>query len=387
MKNILILFSLLLLVTISSCTKNVSAQELTLDLNNVQYKVEIPSFKDSSEIRYSDIFSKVKYVELESKCNDAYISFATHVEIANNNDIIILDFNNKKILRFDSCGHFLNLIGAVGHGHNEYLYPRSIAYDKYLDQILVWDVFARKLLFYNLDGTISKTLKMSWDFREFKVLDKDHLITFLDYNTGFNYLVATKDGKECYKFEKIPHVEEITTRPTSLFVFNYSDSNDILCRAEYSSIMYKANANGATPFLAFVPKEKNWKIGKPENIHKIFQNETASLINTAIMVNNKIIITGFIPTLDRTFMFCHDLRSGKSRGGKSVINDIYGGVRFGSYKQHKGKDVYYLINPDDFQKRLDLWKKKKDISQKDFQLVSKLAKCDNPIVQICTVKD
>ena len=389
MKHLIGILCVMLFTLESSCTKSVCAQELNLDAAKVQFEIEIPSFKDSAEIRYSDIFSNVRYVELEAKCNDAYISFITHMEITNDNDIIVLDFNNKKVLRFDSNGHFLNLIGEAGHGHNEYLYPRSIAYDKYENQILVWDVFAQKILYYNLDGAIKKSIKLGMDCSEIKVIDKNHLILFLNYNdnTGFNYLVIDKEGKECFKFEKIPHPEVLKSKPTTTYALNNSDNGGILCRAPYSSTMYRVDGQGAIPFLRFVPKEKNWLLGKPEDISKLITLKKPSCINASIIVKGKLFLTGYIPTQKSTYVLCHDLQKKTTRCGKNFVNDMNGFLKHRLYKQHKGGDIYFLIYPDDFRNLLDSWKDRTDIPQKDREFVTKMANSTNPIIQICTVKD
>ncbi len=387
MNNILLTTCTIILLFTSSCKKDVFSQNI--DLNQVQYKIEIPDYRNSPEIKYSDLFQKVEYIQLEANCNDAIIGAIVGTEITNNNDIIVLDIVNYKILRFDSQGHYMNKIGERGHGHSEYVTPLSITYDKYKDQVLVWDYSTIRLLYYRPDGTFIKSEKMPWNFQNFKVLDKEHLIGFFNYHyQEYNYLITDMKGNASSKFEEVKrNYNESWSGAESQFAFSYAEGEDILCRSKYSSIVYRIHNGEVSPFIEFIPKEGNWKMGRPEDLQKIQKMKgNFPILRQTFILNGKLYLIGFNPSARKEIVLCNDLH-GNAIGGLGVINDLGGYMTFGLYVQHKNDKVFFLTDPEKYKELLDSWGNRTDIPQKDREFVTQMANSINPIIQVCTVKD
>ena len=386
MKNKYLFLFILINSFISACSlSETNLQEI--DLTKVQNKVLIPDMKDSLEIRYSDLYSNVRYITLESCPEEAIIGLISRMEIANNGDFIIFDQINNKIVRYDSCGQFKNLIGERGHGPNEYISPKTICYDKYENLLIVVDGWTGKLLYFNLNGKMIKSLKVPFP-SEIKVLDQVHLVLFNNYSKAenYNYLIVTKDGKECSKFEPIQKTIKMKGFPDTGNVFKYFDEDILLCRSAYSSIIYKAQADSIIPYIEMYSTDKIWAMSRPNQLADAYKNTDKAYVRTALVINGKVILEGYNFINNYPFLYINDLQ-GHIRAGQKVINDVFGYANFTCFLQNKGNNIYKYIKPEKYEELLDSWKDRTDIPQKDREFVTRMANSINPIIQVCTVKD
>ena len=392
MKNYLVVLCTLtqFSVVLPSCTHTFNTDELNIDLNEAQYIVNIPDMTDSLSINYSDMYSDVNYIVLDAHNTNAIVGTICNIEITNDKDIIIFDDINHKIVRYDSCGHYLNQIGERGHGPNEYIDPRAMCYDRYNNQILVWDHGTSRVLFFDTNGTVKRSMTAPFPY-SIKVIDREHLIYFYDYprvESAYNYLIVTKDGKECSKFEHVSNAMSLSEKPSMTHVFNYTENDAILCRSAYSSIIYKYKIEGGKvlPFVKLTSQDRNWAIGNPEDISKTYDKRYNAEVTTAFVTNGKLFLDGFNYTNQYPFLYFNDLK-GHVRVGQKVINDLDGYPSYTCFLYSNEEYVYQYVNPEDFRQLLDQWENRTDIPQKDRDFVSKMANSINPIIQVCTVKD
>lgn len=102
-------------------------------------------------IEAKDLISDISFVRLES----SWKNVIGHVDqlLFADNKIIVFDRNKAKaIFVFDRNGKFLNKIGMLGHGPQEYVEPSYIALVPEKNQIAVFDLSPKKIKIYNLDG-------------------------------------------------------------------------------------------------------------------------------------------------------------------------------------------------------------------------------------------
>ena len=385
--NILkILIETLLFALATSC--NNGSEEPFRVIDRIEHKVELPEVTDSASILYSDLFSDVRYIELNSSSNNSIVSYISKLEITNNNDLIVFDLNNGTIIRYDSTGNFLNQIGSRGHGHGEFLSPVYVAYDKYRNQVLVTDIYLKKLLFYNLEGKLEKAISLQRSFSAVEVIDSTYLIGYLNYNqTDYNYSIINREGKEVTRFEENFLPKEVQPAVTYQFAIRHLDDGDLLCRSGFSSIIYRIHGKEIVPYIELAPKENDWRMERPENVEKVLQKGTmASRLCESIVINGKLICSGYIPKYDYNFLLYKNL-NGEIRYGTNIVNDIKGYKTYDLYLQHKGKNIYYVIYPDVCQELLNMWNERKDIPLKEREVINKMANSVNPIIQVCTVKD
>ena len=382
------LTKLILGTTIISCSPKAQMEREADSTTQAAYQVIIPEMKDSLDIHYSRIFSKMKYIHLESSTQESIIGTITRMVITGNKDIVILDGVNFKIVRYDCEGHFLNLIGERGHGPNEYVLPTAIDYDKYTNQILVWDDASKKILYYTLDGKIAKKVHLSnlWDFR---VSGKNHWVYFYNYprkGVKFNYTIADLKGKETSHFEPLVGTEAMDCRPAAENVFSRTEKDELLCRSYYSSIIYKVTENSVTPFIELTPPNKSWAIGKPEQLGSAFENRYNAEVRSTFVINNKVIVSGYHFTDKYSYLLCADLK-GNRFAGKNEINDVYGFAKITCFITNLHDDIYAYISPNNYLELLKQWKDRTDIPQEDRDFAIKMSNSLNPIIFVCTVKD
>jgi hypothetical protein len=124
-------------------TENLFPNSNTIDLN-------IDSLSVEESIALSSIIRDYKIVPLETneKC---LIGMINQIEVYENK-IFILDYNvARSLFVFDVDGNFLYKIGDVGKGPGEYLAPNCFAIDK-KGNILIIDYSQKKILRYSENG-------------------------------------------------------------------------------------------------------------------------------------------------------------------------------------------------------------------------------------------
>lgn len=363
-----------------------SMSERVFDLDSVRYVVNLPDFKDSLKVRYSDLFGKVEYIVLEAPCEDAVVGGISRMELTNNNEIIIFDRTNNIIVRYDSCGTFLNKIGECGHGPNEYIRVNDIAYDSFTNQIIVSDE-SGKLLFFNLNGKLEKNIKMPF-VQNFTVLDYDHLLIYMNYslnNQGYNYLITTKDGELCSFFERFGDIS-MSEFPPAEYSLQNNVEGGILGRSYYSSIVYLIQSDKTVPYLELLPPDNHWSLGRPDNASQPYDNRYRAEIRCLYLVDNKLFMDGYDYEGQYGFFYYDDLK-GVSLGGKQIVNDMSGSVNYVCPVHCKKNKIYFNVDPEDFSSLVDSWKTRTDIPEKDIEFATQMSQSINPIIQVCTVKD
>lgn len=88
--------------------------------------VEINIDLDKNSLPYDSLIAFVKFVKLETTGNNLIGSISQI--LFSQNKIIIVDWEvSKSITVYDESGRFLNKIGALGQGPEEYVFLRHVA--------------------------------------------------------------------------------------------------------------------------------------------------------------------------------------------------------------------------------------------------------------------
>ena len=164
-------------------------------------KINLSDLKVGSVALYSDFFSSVKYVPLEATPN-SLIGEISKLMVSKDGDYIVFSDRDKTVLRFSSEGKFLNNIGHVGHGSNEYVWPSCVAYDEFRNQVIVFDGARCDLMFYTVEGELLNKIRMPKSISSFDVVDESHLALFLNHRGEYphvdglyNYVIVDREGK------------------------------------------------------------------------------------------------------------------------------------------------------------------------------------------------
>lgn len=379
-----------LALTVASCTSK--EPEGNLDLDKVAYKVELPDHSDSTNIKYSELFSDVKYIHLDAPCDDAIVGSISKIMITNDNELVVLDCgqeNKQKIVRFDSEGHFLNKIGENGHGPNEYTTITNAAYDPFENQIIVYDWGSQKYKFYSLEGKMTKSLNVKYT-GIFEVLDKDHFIFFDNYagfNDKDNFVITNREGEKVTSFEHIPDASPCDFLGWTRNRMAHTEDGSLLCNGSYSSILFKVSSGKVQPYIEFIPKTDDWSICRPED-YKTVKDNCKSYITWFFMHKGKLHIkANYMGASGQQFLYITDLHE-YTHGGKSFINDIdqfhWNPNELATF-HNKGK-LYFYAFPESFEWELERDKEYSRLTAENKKLAQECADAVNPTIQVCTLK-
>lgn len=389
MKKSLLLLSVLFLAGILFfCSRPTEKAE------GLPYLVEIGNMTDSLKISYSDLFSDVRYVVLNATTAESAIKDFSHLEITKNNDMIVLDRRLNRVLRFDSEGNFLNKIGDTGHAANEYVSPSAMTYDSVSDLVLVnsWD----KVLFYRLDGSFDHSIKLKDNaIRHLAVVQNKYIIAERAYEFHSdekedknNFQVYDMEGNFCFGFEYLPDLGFLGLIMPQCNQFCPADDGGMLCLSTYSSTMYKVKDGDVTPYIEFVPTWGEWCIGTPEQFKECYKNRFKTGIDWAKVVDDKLYVSVVSRHIEYDFLLCYDLKTGQMRVGRYAINDMNGVVGYIlRLRAMKDRKFYFYFNQSDFEHILEQWGDK-EVKPENKEFVTRMSQLeDQPIIQICTLKD
>lgn len=149
MKYITFLFIICLF---ESCYEN---PEKTTSLIVVDFE---KSLNMECPMNMSDVADTIEYLELKTP-KDIIVTRITNIMLVDNFWII---HSIAGICKFTKEGEFIKMIGKKGQGPGEYLQIRGIDYDSNLKELLVVD--AQKILFYDLDGSFLRDIKIVDDY-------------------------------------------------------------------------------------------------------------------------------------------------------------------------------------------------------------------------------
>jgi hypothetical protein len=153
-------------------------------------------WKLQKDFDIKDLVENINYILLEDKVEALFSSIDKL--IIENNRIYILDISGtKSLLVFDITGKFLHKVGSMGGGPNEY--TRYINFDVHDNIVYIYDNSKRKMLIYDEDGKYRESMKSSFSFYDFYVLESKKYLLSLDIheeNNSNNKIIVTNDLKE-----------------------------------------------------------------------------------------------------------------------------------------------------------------------------------------------
>jgi len=106
----------------------------------------IPDWSHAQTSR--DLLETEKIVKLEMNQDSVIGKISFLARIGDN--WCILDDEQRRVLRFDAAGHYLDTVGARGQGPGEYEWPCSLS--RWGENLVVADRMKKRLLLYNADG-------------------------------------------------------------------------------------------------------------------------------------------------------------------------------------------------------------------------------------------
>jgi len=167
-------------------------------------------YSSREEMNLQD-FMDVEYIALETK--DDFLNQGFVQAIGKE---LILVRNRKDdgdIFVYDRTGKALRKINRRGQGGEEYTSIFNITLDEDNQEMFVNDIFAKKMIVYDLYGNFKRTFKhKEATGLEFYVdifnYDKDNLICYDQYNKDVSFVLVSKRDGSITKEIKIPYKEK-----------------------------------------------------------------------------------------------------------------------------------------------------------------------------------
>ena len=161
-------------------------------------------------------FMDVEYIPLET--NNEFVC-GNYVRAVGRNHVIMTNHDNDgNIYIFDRSGKALRKINRKGQGGEEYNILSRVVLDENNNELFVNDMYAKKILVYDLEGNFKRKLSTSEDFLFFDMydFDQEHLICHdsfndnnsLAFHTGQSFMLISKLDGSISKEIQIPYEEK-----------------------------------------------------------------------------------------------------------------------------------------------------------------------------------
>ena len=370
--------------------------------------ISIDSAYEDNVIRYSQLYSKIEYIPLETT-DESLLAEITKLKILADGKILIFDRIKDGVYLFGGEGIFIRQIGNKGNAHNEYFSIKDMTFDCYNNRVVIYDAIKNHLMFYNLDGQFLFSLELNCYPSAISVIDKDYICLYLNYtddlskrSVGNNIKIIDYKGE--IKSEFLEYDSNYRNfHPACENVFSQSDET-LFIKPPYSSVIYKASKNDVFPSFCY-------DMGEESISEKSFVNTDGDFNKTISVLKSGIFIYSFLKVQSNVFLQISNHgrvylcvidsdNPGKKMIAAHTKNDMYGFVSALSPLAMKGNKCYCVIEAQEFILCRETIDSNKGIyynvqngklveytplqSEKD--LLNSVHDGDNPIIQVCTLK-
>ena len=342
-----------------------SANLPDMDSTTVKIQIDIND-NNAAELRYSDVYTDVAYVKLESQ-KESSIGIINKLEISKHNDIIVFDRANGKILRFTPTGKYLNNIGRMGHAKNEYVCPELMAYDEYNNNVIVYDGAKKILMHYSLDGALVNETALHKYIADFGVVNESTLAIFANHRdiledgqTAYNMELIGHDGNVINQYE--PYTNErgnFRPAPNNTFI---NIDGQLLYHQYYTPVFYTVTEKDIKQaiYVDFMSKQipADWlSCTKDQDVDaKIFRGDCdVAYCNVFYHSKNYYILNATLSKGYIVTIFVNKKDSSKQAMGAFMFNDIKGLLTssVSLYKKGKVYGIIYSESVDNFNATLN----------------------------------
>lgn len=403
----MIMFAFLILIV----TFQKSIQRKLNNDNFFEIKYE-ELLKQKSIIRLSQLASKIEYIQLET--NENCMIYHNPKYYFTDNFIFVK--NRDHILKFSSDGKFLKKIGSPGRGPGEIYIIHNVSIIPEKKLLIIHDMAPHKLLYFNFDGILIKTVKTP-RFREVNVMNDNRYIAISQasgVSEKYTHLLLTESGDTLSVVKN--NVSWKTTSPILVSKGSPSFEPFYTCRSRYyfksmyNDTVYVIHENKIIPSYVInlgryqLPSDKIWERLSPEEARVLAKNASNYCFSYVFEAGGRLFLTinywggddllhrysinkkGFIANTD-------DRYSGVFKG--YIDNDWDGGALFWPTGSINDNTVFMPIyvadlkNIINFRRTTNSLKTIVRFPDKRNQLekmVSESDISDNPILMVVTLK-
>ncbi|WP_192349834.1 6-bladed beta-propeller [Algoriphagus sp. Y33] len=190
------------------------------------HSIDIPD--TDSELLIEDLAKSIKYIQLETT-DGSYLTSIMEVKYSNGN-LYVRDVSGK-VLIFDSEGKFLNILGKLGDGPEEYSRAYSVAID---NSGLIYLGSQRKLQVYSNEHEFIKEKKFPF---------------FIQY--------LSVEGSEPLVISKKSGIQVGTGYSSQTFVYSLNTSLDLIDSVLFRTEIHKKNTYSGFTTKNYISKNNN----------------------------------------------------------------------------------------------------------------------------------
>lgn len=301
--------------------------------------------------KFSEVFDSVRFIPLETR-DDALIGRIDKILAVDNKYVILDGSQAKAVFVFDNRGRFLNRIGRVGRGPQEYEAPNEMAYDPYRQEIIINNNNRQVLMFYKLDGTFVREVPVDFYFGTLGVVDANTIALYLN-NRGrgekdHNLVLINREGRILNRLLPIDRKVDLLSPPCKDAFFSYDGALQFAPR--YSRTVYRLDANSLTPRYRTDFGHRNIPYGLLEGItgkdfDKALRESGRYLYSSATAETADHRIFRLV-NYNRMVYDCYYSKvSGRYFAAANWVNDLYGLVSNGVFFCTNGDWLVSAIEP------------------------------------------
>jgi len=150
-------------------------------------------------------------IEESDKEGNYIFGTVSDIAIDSSESIYLLDFQLRKISKFDKEGRFVKTIGKVGQGPGEFSFPLKLFIDE-KNNLYVNDQ-GRAIIIYDKDGNFKSILKLNKPISDFYVDEKNCIYTFTrEFSESGILKVFVKIDKEGNELKRIADFLEVDVK-------------------------------------------------------------------------------------------------------------------------------------------------------------------------------
>ena len=221
--------------------------------------------------------------------------------IVRENKIYILDKEiTKSLFVFSIEGKFLYKISSAGRGPGEYMFPDDFSIDNSKNEILIWDIDQKKILFYNKTQFI-KERRIPHEFSFISYL-RNHIVAVngfcMEKENCFKVLLFDKDFNIKEKLEPFERKDDRVEWDLQIPLFE--DNSGVYITEAFSNTIHKMdNDLNYTPFVTIdfqgkgIPYEEKEKKSRDEFLSSLYKTNKAFLVDNFLNSNNLEYFTFF----------------------------------------------------------------------------------------------
>jgi hypothetical protein len=292
----------------------------------------------NSVLKYSDIYESVHFVRLET-LDSVLIGEIDKIIAVDNKFVVLDDTKAKMVFVFDDKGKFLNKVGTIGGGPEEYKCPDDIVYDKYRDELLVWSNDDQAIFRFKIDGTFVGKIKTKLWGRSIAVLDTNNYLLNLGSTSqkrsgpnAYNFLVFNEKGDTVKQF--FPFIKDLEQlSPISTFA-HYQD--EVIFTQHYNSTVFTVNKDEMKAKYYFDFHEHNIPVSSLNNItykelRKIIVEKDYAFLIRCMETSSHVVFQYVYKRLIFDGYYSKTAKTLQTYASGNYINDmyaLYSGKRF-----------------------------------------------------------